>query len=92
MGRFSPSTSTGHRIRRIGSDWYRLSWTVDFYYPTSRLRHPRGFHRDTDEAGGYCLSFPNRPVDKHGAWRREPLSSAPWTRRPLMRSSGAWTS
>lgn len=43
--------SYAHRIRKIGNDHYRLSWTVDFKYPNSRLRHPRGFSRDTDAAG-----------------------------------------
>lgn len=43
--------SYGHHIRRIGPDHYRLSWAVDFKYASSRLRHPRGFDRDTDEAG-----------------------------------------
>jgi hypothetical protein len=28
-----------------------MSWTVDFYYADSRLRYPRRFERDTDEAG-----------------------------------------
>lgn len=36
---------------QIAYDHFRLSWTVDFYYPDSRLRHPRSFSRDTDERG-----------------------------------------
>lgn len=39
------------RIGRPGSDHYRMYWTVDFYYASSRLRHPRQFSRDTDERG-----------------------------------------
>ena len=44
-------SSYGHVIQRIGSDHYRLYWTVDFKYPSSRLRFPRVFSRDTDESG-----------------------------------------
>ena len=43
--------SYGHRVRKIAHDHYRVSWTVDFKYSNSRLRHPRGFARDTDENG-----------------------------------------
>lgn len=43
--------SYGHRIRQFEADHFRLFWTVDFHYPDSRLRHPRGFSRDTDKAG-----------------------------------------
>ena len=43
--------SYGHHIRAIGPDHYRLSWVVDFKYPSSRLRFPRSYDRDTDEAG-----------------------------------------
>lgn len=65
MGRFSSSGSKGHRIRRIGRDHYRLSWTVDRYYPDSMLRWPRRCTRDTDEAGArrfakrWSLKFSN---------------------------------
>jgi hypothetical protein len=45
------SRSYGHRARKIAHDHYRVSWTVDFHYPDSRLRHPRAFSRDTDEKG-----------------------------------------
>lgn len=41
----------GHAIRYIGPDHYRLSWTVDYYYPDSRLRFPRTTRRDTDADG-----------------------------------------
>lgn len=44
-------SSYGHHIQKIGPDHYRLSWTVDFHYPTSRLRFPRQFRRDTDKVG-----------------------------------------
>ena len=50
MGRFSGSTSYGHRIREMGG-YYRLSWATDRYYAGSRLRHPRTTERDTDEKG-----------------------------------------
>lgn len=45
------SGAYGHSIRRIGPDHFRLGWTVDYKYATSRLWHPRGFDRDTDLAG-----------------------------------------
>lgn len=51
MSRFNSSGSYGHAVRRIGNDHYRLHWTVDRYYPNSRLRFPRGHSRDTDLAG-----------------------------------------
>ena len=51
MSRFSNRRSYGHRIMRFSADHVRLSWTVDFYYPGSQLRFPRGFSRDTGEAG-----------------------------------------
>jgi hypothetical protein len=51
MGRHSSSLSYGHRVKDVGGGCYSLFWTVDFHYPTSRLRHPRAFRRDTDAAG-----------------------------------------
>lgn len=48
--------SYSHRIRMIGPDHYRLSWTVDHTYPSSRLRFPRVHTRDTDEAGAKRFS------------------------------------
>ncbi|MCC6752081.1 MAG: hypothetical protein IT371_30795 [Deltaproteobacteria bacterium] len=51
MGRFSPNPSKSHRVRRLGSDHYRISWVVDRYYRGSRLRHPTLYSRDTDLAG-----------------------------------------
>lgn len=44
-------SSYGHNARQVGHDHFRLSWTVDFKYASSRLRHPRTYQRDTDEAG-----------------------------------------
>jgi hypothetical protein len=58
MSRHRSSGSKGHSIHKIMDGWYRLSWSVDRYYPSSRLRHPRGCHRDTDEAG--ALRFAKR--------------------------------
>lgn len=51
MGRHSRNPSYAHRIQRVGGQFYRIEWTVDFYYPSSRLRHPRTFTRETDESG-----------------------------------------
>lgn len=51
MGRHTGGNSYGFRIKRLEPGWYRIAWTVDFYYPSSRLRHPRSFSRDTDTAG-----------------------------------------
>lgn len=51
MGRHRSNGSYGHRIAKIGSGHYRLSWTVDRYYAGSQLRFPRTTWRDTDEAG-----------------------------------------
>ena len=55
----------GFRVREIGPDHYRLSWTVDFHYPTSRLRHSRGYTRDTDKKGA------ERFAKKHGVSIKE---------------------
>ena len=41
----------GFHVRRIAPDHYRLSWTVDHKYPSSRLRFPRAHSRDTDRPG-----------------------------------------
>ncbi len=51
MSRYRSSGSHGQHIRKAGEDWFVISWTVDFYYPTSRLRFPRTFRRNTDLAG-----------------------------------------
>jgi len=50
MGRFSGNSSYNHRIDNSGPD-YLISWVVDRYYPSSRLRQPRMFHRYTDLKG-----------------------------------------
>lgn len=50
MSRHRAAGSYGHHIAKI-VDFYRLSWTVDRYYPDSRLRFPRRCRRDTDLAG-----------------------------------------
>lgn len=54
MGRVSGfvggrSSSYGHRIQRLGADWFRLSWTVDTKH--RRIRYPHGYSRDTDLKG-----------------------------------------
>jgi len=51
MSRYRSEGSRSQHVRKLGPDWYVISWTVDFYYPTSRLRHPRTFRRNTDLAG-----------------------------------------
>lgn len=50
--RSAPAYGFGlYRVGNIGSDHYRICWTVDFYYDGIRGRFPRQFQRDTDEAG-----------------------------------------
>jgi len=52
MSRYSSTSAYSFNARKIDpSGMYRLSWTVDFYYPDSRLRYPRTFSRDTDQKG-----------------------------------------
>lgn len=51
MSRHHTTSSQSHHIRKIGYDHFRLSWVVDRYYPSSRLRHPTSYSRDTDAAG-----------------------------------------
>ena len=60
MGRYRPSSAYGFRIERLSYGDYRLHWPSDRYYERSRLRHPTGGTRDTDEAG--ALRF----AKKHG--------------------------
>jgi hypothetical protein len=59
MGRHRSSGSNGQRCRKIEHDLYEISWVVDFYYPTSRLRFPRTFRRHTDEKGArkFCKKW-----------------------------------
>lgn len=70
MGRYRSSGSYGHDIQRIGPDHYRLHWTVDRYYASSRLRHPRLSSRDTDLAGAirfakrWELPTPTKETDR----------------------------
>lgn len=51
MGRHGKGSARGFRVRWIGPDHYRMTWTVDRYYKGSMLRFPTGFHRDTDRRG-----------------------------------------
>ena len=44
------SKSYGHRIQYIMPGVYRLSWTYDVKYPSSRLRFPRTITRDVERA------------------------------------------
>lgn len=58
MSRYNSAQSYGHRIRK--EPWgYRISWTIDFYYASSRLRHPRTFSRDVEEDGAkrFCKKW-----------------------------------
>jgi len=41
----------GHHIQRLGSDWYRLSWSWDKKYSGCRYTYPKRLSRDTDLAG-----------------------------------------
>ena len=59
MSRHRPGKSYSHRIRYQWGE-YELSWTVDFYYPSSRLRFPRRVKRWTDYNGA------ERFAKKHG--------------------------
>ena len=67
MGRYSYNGSTRHKIQRFGPDDYQISWQVDYYYVSSRLRHPRGFRRWTDRKGAerfakkWGISMPDTP-------------------------------
>ena len=60
MSRHRPGGGYGHHIQWLGPDHYRLSWSWDAYYASSRLRHPRKMTRDTDRAGA------DRFAKKHG--------------------------
>jgi hypothetical protein len=51
MSRYSPGRSYAHDFKKLGDNWYRLFWFVDYYYSGVRSRFPRQFRRDTDEAG-----------------------------------------
>ncbi len=63
MGRYSGPNSGGFACKKMDYGfcvYYRLSWTVDYYYRTSALRYPRRFERDTDFEGAV------RFCKKHG--------------------------
>lgn len=51
MRRYNSSGSTNHRCVQMANNWYRISWTVDFYYSGQRCRFPRRFERDTGRKG-----------------------------------------
>lgn len=51
MGRYSGSNVHSHRLRQLGPDTWRISWTIDRYYPSSQLRHPQTYQRITDDLG-----------------------------------------
>lgn len=73
----------GHRVRKVAYDHYRVSWTVDFYYPDSRLRHPRSFSRDTDAKGAERFAKKWKlgwPVDERGG---PPRPSSPRGHTPI---------
>lgn len=59
MSRHRSSSSTGHRCIRTPYGDFEISWTVDFYYPGSRLRYPRRFRRLTNERGArrFCTRW-----------------------------------
>jgi hypothetical protein len=67
VSRYGVSKANGQRVQFLSHDCYRISWWVDRYYPTSRLRHPVGQVRITDEAGAkrFCkkwgLEMPEPP-------------------------------
>ena len=46
----------GHRIQRLGSDTFRLSWSWDKKYPGTRFRYPKRLSRVTDRAGALRFS------------------------------------
>lgn len=64
MSRHSRQTAYGQRIKKLFSDCYEISWTVDRYYAGNRLRFPSGYSRTTNEKGGrrfakkWGLDFP----------------------------------
>ncbi len=52
MGRFSGSNSGSFwctPMTSTGTTFWRMGWRVDYYYPDSNLRYPRGFSRDTED-------------------------------------------
>lgn len=77
MSRHRSSGSQGHHVERLFSDCYRLSWTVDRYYPGVRLRFPRRCTRDTDTVGAHRFAkkwgveVPPEPPRTCGDCRKE---------------------
>ena len=67
MSRHNSSKAYGFRLQHFGVDHWRMFWTVDFYYATSRIRFPRVLSRDTDTDGAkrfakrHGLSAPPQP-------------------------------
>lgn len=61
MSRYSSSGSYGHQCvyHPEWGGYYRISWTVDRYYASSRLRFPRTCSRDTDRIGArkFCKKW-----------------------------------
>lgn len=58
MGRHSPGKAYGQWCKKL--TWsYQIGWTVDFYYASSRLRHPRSFVRNTERANAkrFCKKY-----------------------------------
>lgn len=54
MSRYSSSGAYDFNIRKFnlfGEEEYEISWVVDFYYSSSRIRFPRTFSRITDLKG-----------------------------------------
>lgn len=51
MSRYSSGSSYRHTIQKFGDEDFLISWTVDYYYSSSRLRFPRRFGHVTDEKG-----------------------------------------
>lgn len=58
-----------HRIRRLGIDWYELSWVV--YFNVGRLREPRTHRRQTDRRGAlrfadkWEVEMPGEEPERH---------------------------
>lgn len=59
MSKYSGASSYNHRVKAYRDGSFEIFWTVDFHYPSSRLRHPRGFSKWTDEAGAkrFCKKW-----------------------------------
>jgi hypothetical protein len=76
MSRWNSSGSYHQTYTYHNSPWggyYRLYWTVDYYYDGVRGRFPRTFSRDTDEEGvkRFCKKW-NLNFEK-GESKNEPM-------------------